>query len=298
MNYQHSFHAGSLADVFKHWVLVLLLEKLNQKQTPFGVLDTHAGAGFYDLKGDNAQRTLEYEGGIGKLIKAENIPAAFQTYLQLVSSCQDGNFGLPDNYFGTARQTSAPFSKNKVLRYYPGSPYIIQQFLREHDRLIACELHAETYRWLKQNLDYEKRAALHEQDAYHGMKAFLPLKEKRGLILIDPPFEVDNEFKLIVEALKIALHRFQQGIYAIWYPIKHRPPVRAFHEQLQKLAPGKVLIAEVLQRDDDDAGKLNGNGMAIINPPWQLQETLAANMPWLATYFALDAGARAEVKLI
>jgi 23S rRNA (adenine2030-N6)-methyltransferase len=285
MNYQHSFHAGCFADVFKHWILILLLEKLQQKTTPFGVLDTHAGAGFYDLMGDNAQRTLEYEGGIGKLIKADNIPAAFQTYLNLIYACQHPG-------------STTSHAKEKNLRYYPGSPYIIQQFLREQDSLIACELHAETYRWLKRNLDYEKKIALHEQDAYHAMKAFLPLKEKRGLILIDPPYEIDNEFKHLAEALKIALHRFQQGIYAIWYPIKHRPPVRAFHQQLQKLAPGKVLIAEVMQRDDNDASKLNGNGMVIINPPWQLQETLTTNMPWLANYFALGDGARAEVSLM
>lgn len=281
MNYQHSFHAGCFADVFKHWILILLLEKLQQKPTPFGVLDTHAGAGFYDLMDDKSQRTLEYEGGIGKLIKIENVPAAFQTYLDLVKGCQDSNT-----------------SKAKNLRYYPGSPYLIQQFLRDQDNLIACELHSETYRGLKRTLEYDRKVALHQQDAYLAMKAFLPLKAKRGLVLIDAPFEVDNEFKLIIEALKLALHRFQQGIYAIWYPIKHRPPVRHFHEQLQKLAPGKVLIAEIMQRDDNDASRLNGNGMAIINPPWQLQETLTASMPWLAEHFALGEGARAEVRLI
>lgn len=278
MNYQHSYHAGNFPDVFKHWILVLLLEKLQQKTTPFGVLDTHGGGGFYDLHSEKSQKTQEYKDGIDHLFKSKPIPAAFQSYLDFVKQCQL----TPDK-----------------LAHYPGSPYIIQNFLREHDSLITCELHNETYHHLKENLDtWSNNIAVHEQDAYLGMKAFLPLKEKRGLVLIDPPFEKTDEFTAILKALEIALHRFQQGIYAIWYPIKHRPPVRAFHEQLTLLAPGKVLIVEALRRDDNDSDRLNGCGMAIINPPWHLQEVLTSNLPWLVQQFAQDHKARCEISLL
>ncbi|NNM59726.1 MAG: 23S rRNA (adenine(2030)-N(6))-methyltransferase RlmJ [Legionellales bacterium] len=278
MNYQHAFHAGGVSDVFKHWILVLLLEKLSQKPTPFGVLDTHAGAGFYDLSTERSQKTQEYQEGIARLIHLKEVPPAFASYLALIKQCQ----GLPDK-----------------LQHYPGSPYIIKHYLREHDSLIACDSHPETYRWLQRNLDakYDKRVALHEQDAYLAMKAFLPLKEKRGLVLIDPPFEKEREFQQISEALKTALHRFQQGTYAIWYPIKHRPPVRAFHEVLQSFVPHQFLIVELLRRNDNDAKTLNGCGMVIINPPWELQETLASTLPWLVKYFAIDDNARTELRL-
>lgn len=277
MNYQHAFHAGGFSDVLKHWILVLLLEKLCQKPTPFGVLDTHAGAGFYDLSTEKSQKTQEYQDGIARLMHLSDVPAAFASYITLIKQCQ----GLPDK-----------------LQHYPGSPYIIQQYLREHDSLIACDSHPETYRWLKRNINTEqnRQIALHEQDAYVAMKAFLPLKEKRGLVLIDPPFEKEHEFKQITEALKIALHRFQQGIYAIWYPIKHRPPVRTFHDSLKAIIPNKFLVAELLRRDDNDAKKLNGCGMVIINPPWELQETLATTMPWLVKHFAIDNSARVELR--
>lgn len=275
MNYQHSYHAGGFADVFKHWILTLILEKLQQKDTAFGVLDTHAGAGFYDLMEEQAQKTGEYHEGIACLLKADPIPAAFTSYCNLIKRYQ-------------------PFA-NKI-QYYPGSPEIIQHYLRSQDSLIACELHQKTYEHLRKHFKYSTSPiAIHQQDAYLATKAFLPLKEKRGLILIDPPFEVTNEFEQIISAIKPALHHFKQGIYAIWYPIKHRPPVSKFYQQLQQLAPEKILIAEILRRDDHDANTLNGCGMAIINPPWQLQTILKDHLPWLAKQFALTSEARSEV---
>ncbi|MBY0544316.1 MAG: 23S rRNA (adenine(2030)-N(6))-methyltransferase RlmJ [Gammaproteobacteria bacterium] len=273
MNYQHAFHAGGFSDVFKHWILVLLLEKLQQKLTPFGVLDTHGGSGFYDLRAEKSQKTLEYQEGIVRLINEKHPPEALKSYLDFTKQCQDSP---------------------AELDYYPGSPYIIQHYLREHDRLISCDSHPKICQELKYNLHqfHDKQIAIHEQDAYLAMKAFLPLKEKRGLIFIDPAFEVVNEFDQIAQALEVALHRFSQGVYAIWYPIKHRPPIDAFHKALQNLAPGKLLNIELLRRNDNDAHKLNGCGMVIINPPWELDQRIDSALPWLTKQFALDQQAR------
>lgn len=277
MNYRHIYHAGHYADVFKHWVLVLLLEKLQQKPAPFGVLDTHAGAGWYDLSSAEAQKTGEYHQGIAKLLALPRatVPASLHSYLELIYPASVAN---------------AP------LQYYPGSPYLIQEFLREHDQLIACELNTEQYALLKQHMPGGSHIALHHQDGYLGMKAFLPLKQKRGLILIDPPFEATDEFQQIMQALKLAIQRFANGMYAIWYPIKHRPPIRAFHQAVQKLGLPNVLVAELLVRGEYDANTLNGCGMLLINPPWQLAETLQATLPWLTQLFAADKDAHAIVE--
>lgn len=277
MNYQHAFHAGGCADVFKHWVLTLILEKLALKATPFGVLDTHAGEGLYDLTGLPAQRTQEYRQGIQKLLSLPDIPTSFHPYLSAVTEAQYGGALHP-------------------LRYYPGSPWIIQHHLREQDALIACEKHPYAFEKLKETLAGYPNVALHEQDAYLGLKAFLPLKQKRGLVLIDPPFEEKNELDQICRHLSSALHCFAQGIIMIWYPIKHRPPIQRFHDQLRTLMPHKLLITELLQRDDNDAHQLNGNGLAIINPPYLLDTVLEKDLPWLATQFALGKGARSVIK--
>lgn len=277
MNYRHAFHAGNPADVFKHWVLTLILEKLCQKETPFGVLDTHAGEGFYDLSEAPAERTLEYRTGIEKLRHSPQPPSAFLPYLNAVKKGEENN----------------------TLRFYPGSSGLIAHYLRPDDHLIACEKHALTYEKLRHNLVMHREKdyplSLHCQDAYLGLKAFLPLKEKRGLVLIDPPFETKDEFDQILAHLPMSLKRFSQGIFMIWYPIKHRSPIQRFHEKLFKSCEQPILIAEVLQREDNKADQLNGSGLAIINPPYPLEETLRNNLPWLANCLALGSGARSDL---
>ncbi len=278
MNYRHIYHAGNFADVMKHWVLTLLLEKLQEKPTPFGVLDTHAGVGFYDLSSPLAQKTGEFQQGIVKLLAEKTVPDVFASYLNLIRDCQ----------IDATR-----------LHYYPGSPYIMEQFLREHDQLIACELHPEEYALLKRNMHTDSaQLALHQQDGYHAMKAFLPFKQKRGLILIDPPFEQPNEFHHITQALTLATQRFAHGMYAVWFPIKHRPPIRAFYTAVQQLGLDKVLAAELLIRDDNNSDTLNGCGLLLINPPWHLDTTLRTHLPYLAELFQQGSGARAQVEWV
>ena len=263
MNYRHIYHAGNFADVFKHWILTLLLAKLTEKTTPFCIVDTHAGLGQYDLNNPNSQKTLEYSSGIEKIMT--QIPGpAFTDYYKIIA----------DNY------------KNNI---YPGSPKIIQSFLRQNDRAFLSELHPEDYKVLCANFNNDKRIKIFNQDAYQTVRAVLPPLEKRGLVLIDPPFEQTDEFKQIIKALQQGLKRFAHGMYAIWYPIKDHDLVEEFYRDLASLKLEKVLRIEI-HANTQILNGLNSCGMVIINPPWQLEQQLEDNMPKLLEYLAFESG--------
>jgi 23S rRNA (adenine2030-N6)-methyltransferase len=201
MNYRHIYHAGNFADAFKHIILMLLTKSFLKKETPFCFLDTHAGIGHYDLMSVEAQKGKEYENGIKKIIEADDPPEAIREYIACI---QNFNAKIADN----------------ECRLYPGSPEIVKAFLRPHDRMQLCELHPEDYKTLKKYFARHKQIAVHHQDAYQSFKALLPPKEKRGLILIDPPYENTNELSHLVTMLPQALSRFETGVYALWYPIR------------------------------------------------------------------------------
>ena len=201
MNYRHAFHAGNHADVLKHVVLLALLEALERKATPYFVLDTHAGRGRYLLQSEQASKTGEAQTGIFRLFVLHGLPALLQRYLKRIQA---------DNPVG-------------ALIAYPGSPLITAQFLRADDRLVACELQPEEAHALTTLFDHDRRVTVRQSDGYAAIKAMLPPKERRGLVLIDPPYEAqDEEFAVILAALKEGLARWPTGIYAIWYPIKQR----------------------------------------------------------------------------
>lgn len=263
MNYRHIYHAGNFADVFKHIVLANLLQSFHQKDKPFCFMDTHAGAGRYDLHAKEAQKTHESAHGIEQLIKIKEIPHAIvQTYLNIVTAINRNE-------------------SDKKLRYYPGSPYIAHYFLRLQDKMILTELHREDAFLLKQAFNLDKQVAVHQQDGYLALKAFLPPKEKRGLVLIDPPFEQTNELEKIYQGLEIALKRWSNGIYAIWYPIKEKNVMTQLYHHLKKLNQKEILQIELSIYPEDSPISLNGSGMAIINPPWQLKTELEPVLSWL-----------------
>jgi 23S rRNA (adenine2030-N6)-methyltransferase len=195
MNYQHAYHAGNHTEVFKHSVLCLLLAGLQRKPRPFAVLDTHAGAGIYDLLSSAAQKTGEARTGIAVVFN-KRIPTASR-YLDLVRSMNTG-----------------------TVRYYPGSPALIGAFLRENDRLIACELRADDAALLRAKFKGDRRVHVHHRDGYQAVKAFLPPPERRGLVFIDPPFEQADEFNQLADILNVGLRKWSTGIFAAWYPIK------------------------------------------------------------------------------
>jgi 23S rRNA (adenine2030-N6)-methyltransferase len=268
VNYRHAFHAGNHADVFKHLILLGLLAALKRKDSAFFALDTHAGRGSYSLDSAAARKTQEAEAGISRLLKAglRGNPL-ISTYLAAVRAVQAG---------------STPTT-------YPGSPLLIANALREQDRLACCELQPDEAGALKALLAGNPRVGVHERDGYAALAALLPPKEKRGLVLIDPPYEAQlAEFDQIMPALRAGLARWPTGMFALWYPIKRRRSLQPFYRRAADLPAQQVLAAELLVRPDDSPLRMNGSGMLIVNPPWKFNDELATALPALST--VLDEG--------
>lgn len=259
MNYSHSYHAGSFADVFKHTLLVSLIQSMQRKDNAFCYLDTHAGIGVYDLSSLAAQKTKEYQSGIKLLLQQQDAYDFLSTYLNCIKKVNFESF----------------------LHYYPGSPCIVRSLLRPQDRMVLSELHPKAYQTLKDQFARDKQASIHLLDGYQSLKAFLPPKERRGLILIDPPYEKPDEFTQLTTVLPEALKRFATGVYAIWYPIKDRAPLERFYQSLKETIPQPILIAELSIYPETTAQHLNGSGMLIINPPWQLDVQIQSYLPRL-----------------
>jgi 23S rRNA (adenine2030-N6)-methyltransferase len=245
MNYRHAFHAGNFADCFKHALLLVLLKAMQRKEKPLLAIDSHAGCGRYDLSSGPAERTGEWREGIARLREAN--PPALADYLGCVER----------------------------LGLYPGSPAIIQSLLRPGDRLIACELHPEDARRLRAEFAGAGNVAVHERDGYAALPAFLPPPEKRGFVLIDPPFERLDEFETLAKNLDAAWRKFRGGVFAVWYPVKHRAPVRNFFETLKLTAIRDVIAAEFLLRASVNPARLNGCGLLMVNPPYGFEAEAA-----------------------
>jgi 23S rRNA (adenine2030-N6)-methyltransferase len=265
MNYRHAFHAGNHADVLKHIVLLAMLDALMRKDAPFFVLDTHAGRGRYLLRGGQAGRTAEAATGILQLAGAKKPPAAIARYLRAVA-------------------TDNPVD---ALLAYPGSPLLTAQAMRPQDRLAACELQPDEAAALKELFDHDPRVAVHARDGYDAVRALLPPRVEgtriaRGLVLVDPPYEAqEEEYPRVIKAVREALERWPQATCAIWYPIKQRRSLQPFFRKLDAIPVRSLLLAELLVRPDDSPLRLNGSGMAILNPPWKLDEDLAPALPFL-----------------
>jgi len=271
MNYRHAFHAGNFADVFKHAILIELIEALTRKSAPLCYFDTHAGAGLYDLRGGEATKTREFADGVSRLAAIDGPPVRLQTYLDVLWSLNPGE-SLTD------------------LGCYPGSPLIAARLLRPNDRAILCELQPDEALRLKTLFASDARVGVHVRDGYAALGALVPPKERRGLVLIDPPFEAqDAEFRAIEAALTRALARWLAGTYAIWYPIKQREQTRPFHRWFVTQKVRKTLVAELLRQDDDSPLRLNGCGMVIVNPPWKFDQQLRQLLPLLHRLLAVDS---------
>jgi 23S rRNA (adenine2030-N6)-methyltransferase len=238
VNYRHAFHAGNFADCFKHALLLRLIEAMHRKEKGFLFLDTHAGTGRYDLSAGPAEKTGEWRDGIGRVLVAEH------------------------------RQLVEYASCVKRLGLYPGSPAIAASLLRPQDRLVACELHPEDAAELRRQFADLPEVSVHQRDGYEALRAFLPPPEKRALVLIDPPYERPDEFDAVCKALLAAYAKFRSGVYGVWYPIKHRAPVRGFCESIRLSGMRDVITVEFLRRPALDPARLNGCGLLIVNPPY------------------------------
>jgi 23S rRNA (adenine2030-N6)-methyltransferase len=263
VNYRHAFHAGNFADVLKHVVLIMLVDYLKRKPAAFFYLDTHAGRGLYDLSEAQAQRSGEYKGGIGRLLDAPtgSLPPEVADYVRLVR-----------DEAGTGRS---------AITAYPGSPLVVARLRRATDRLVLVERAEREAAALARALGRQPRIAVIEGDGYAALKAHLPPREQRGLVLIDPPYESDAEFDRVVAGVATAHERWPTGTICVWYPRTDRAGPLRFHRQLEQSGIRKVLDASLDVLPTDAQVGMPGAGLTIVNPPWQLDTRLEELLPHL-----------------
>ena len=263
MNYRHAFHAGSFADVFKHAVLCRILHHLRGKPGAFRVIDTHAGAGVYDLTASEASRGGEWHEGIERLL-ATTLPAdaaaLLAPYLEVIGA----------------------LNERGQLRLYPGSPAIVRAWLRPQDRLIACELEPKAAAALARHLRGDSRIKTLTIDGWTALGAYVPPPERRGLVVVDPPFEEEADFHRLSHGLGLAHRKWATGCYLLWYPVKGRSEPDALAKRLRRLGIGKILRAELAVAPPSDPTRLTGSGLILVNPPWPLEGELATLLPVLA----------------
>lgn len=294
MNYRHQFHAGNFADVMKHVLLLQLARGMQRKEKGFLYLDTHAGRGRYDLaaaaRGDSLARKPEHPDGIGRLLNERDakenaaLPTAVADYLRVVRVF-DG-------------QPVDGESEGLELKTYPGSPWIVEAVAREQDRLALCEKHPEEAEFLKEEFSHKRRVTVHAMDGYTAVRAMLPPLEKRALVLIDPPFEAQNEFAQIIEALAEGLRRMSGATFAIWYPLTERARVDEFLFKLEGLRPPPCFAAELTIAGEDSPIKLKGCGLVVVNPPWQIDREIAPVLDLLAKRLAQTPGGAGRLRWV
>ena len=285
LSYRHAFHAGNHADVLKHFVQIQLHEYMNQKDTAYSYIDTHAGAGVYALDGGYAAKNAEYDTGIGPLWERKDMPKQLAAYVNLVKGLN-------------------PSGK---MRYYPGSPYCADKLMREQDRLRLFELHpadskilADNFRKVAEHAAEQgerpagrgKRVLIERGDGFHALKTLLPPPSRRALVLIDPPYEDKQDYRKVRDALEDSLERFPSGIFAIWYPVLQRMESRQFADKLKRLPAKEWLnVTLTVSTPGPDGFGLHSSGMFIINPPYTLEPTLRQVMPYLVQALGKNADA-------
>ena len=266
LSYRHSFHAGNFADVLKHLVLIKILEHLNTKEKPFCCIDTHAGAGGYLLESDYAQKNKEFNNGIGTLWSLANLPEAVAQYVKVIKS----------------------FNVDDTLTTYPGSPLLIQNFLRQQDHLFAHELHPSDIELLKQSIRNDRRVTVHHTDGLKNTLGLLPPKANRGLVLIDPSYEIKSDYETVLQAVFKFYKRFAHGTFALWYPVVDRARNIALEKSIKDSPLKNVHLYELGIKADTLEHGMTANGMIVINPPWKLTEELQTCLPYLADTLGVD----------
>lgn len=268
LSYRHGFHAGNFADVLKHSLMTLVINALKQKDKPFVYIDTHAGAGKYSFKSEFAQKTGEYQQGIARLWDSQQVPEVLVDYLAAIRAENTG----------------------RQLVRYPGSPQLAKRLVRSQDRLILSELHGSDFEALQQLFAGDKQVSVAKEDGLQRLIKKLPPIQKRGLILIDPSYELRGEYKKVVAALVAAHQHFATGIYALWYPVIDREATEHLMNQLVKTAIPRQLRIEHCVADDSAGRGMTGAGLVLINPPWQLDQQAQVLLPWLNQALADNKG--------
>ncbi|WP_421851986.1 23S rRNA (adenine(2030)-N(6))-methyltransferase RlmJ [Oricola sp.] len=273
MNYRHIFHAGNFADVFKHIVLTRVIAYMQRKDAAFRVIDTHAGCGVYDLSSERAQKTGEWRTGIARLLAAADTAPAdvaelIAPYLNCVRALNEG----------------------EAVKLYPGSPKIARMLARKQDRLTALELHAEDFETLHTHFEGDIQVRATNLDGWLAIKSHLPPKERRGVVLVDPPFEVYHEFFNILTALKEGHKRFATGTYLLWYPVKHRKGIAEFREELRASGIPRILDTTLEVRGSGEDVRFDGSGVIVVNPPYTLESELRTILRWLTPVMEMKQG--------
>jgi 23S rRNA (adenine2030-N6)-methyltransferase len=264
MNYRHAFHAGNAADAMKHAILAWMLARLQEKPAPFFVLDTHAGIGLYDLEADEALRTGEAEHGIRPLMRHSATappPALLAPYLHALGTLN---------------------GEGENIRLYPGSPSFAHMALRAQDRMVLCELHPDDAAILRKTMPQgDRRIVIRAIDGWVALKAQLPPQEKRGLVIIDPPFETPDDYQRLTAAVAALQQRWGTGQALLWYPIKDQAAVWRLHQELEDLGIPRILVAEIVWAPFMHGGRLAGSGVILVNPPWPIADLLPPALAWL-----------------
>lgn len=259
LSYRHSYHAGNYADVLKHTVLTLCLESLKEKDKPFIYLDTHSGAGRYLLQSEHAEKTAEYLSGIAPIWQQNTIPAELEPYLSVLKY----------------------YNRTPTLKYYPGSPLIAKQLLRKQDKLFLTEIHSSDYPLLRQEFSKDNRAQVAREDGFLQLKSKLPPESRRGLILIDPSYEMKDDYQRIPFALHEGYKRFATGIYLIWYPVVNRKQTQNMIDGIINTGIKRILQIELAIKPDNNQKGMTATGMIVVNPPWKLYQQMQVLLPWL-----------------
>ena len=273
LSYRHGFHAGNHADVLKHWVQVLCLQYLKQKEKPFFYIDTHAGGGLYDLTSPYAKKTSEAEQGIQCLWQHAELPEVFEDYMGVVKQ----------------------FNSHRC-KQYPGSPAIAAKLMRQEDKIRLIEMHGTEAVALQKLFAKDRRVKIFEDDGFRQIKALLPPATRRGLVMIDPSYEMKNDYQRVIGVLKESVKRFANGMYLVWYPLINSVAAQRFSEQLEKLPCDTWLDVQLMVSRPPQGHGMYGSGMFVINPPWILKQQLEAGLGFLTTQMGLDESAQGTVR--
>ena len=276
LSYRHSFHAGNFADVLKHLILIKILEYLGKKEKPFCCIDTHAGPGDYALDAEFALKNREFENGIARLWQRNDLPDSVANYVSVIKK----------------------FNSTESLSRYPGSPLIIKQFLRNKDSLFLYELHSTEIQLLNAAVNRDRRIKVFHADGLKNAVGLLPPKEHRGLVLIDPSYEIKSDYNLVVETL-IQMHkRFATGTYALWYPVVERNRNQQLEKAIKTSGLKNVQLFELGIKTDTHEHGMTASGMIVVNPPWTLAAEMQQTLPWLANTLGIDGVGKYRIETL
>ncbi|REG81487.1 23S rRNA (adenine(2030)-N(6))-methyltransferase RlmJ [Marinomonas pollencensis] len=276
LSYRHIYHAGNHADILKHIIVSEICKHLVKKEAPFFYLDTHAGIGQYPLDSAQAQKNKEFQSGIARLLEEDDLPEAIDSFLDIVREMNTDN----------------------QLTFYPGSPKVVDYYVRQKDKLHLCELHPNDFPVLAALFPNKRKANVVKDNGFDAVKGMLPPPQKRGFILMDPPYEVKKDYQYVVQALQEGHKRFPQGTYAIWYPVLNRKQANNLLSAVETTKIRNVLLVEMTIRDSEKERGMAGSGMIIVNPPWTLEKEANNFLPVLTKLLAEDTHADFQVNWI